>query len=176
MHQGARLRTAICGQRAPREGLLRPGLLYAETCLFASSCVTGSCGLWLFHRRIQQGRTPGKTALIDDGVIRSFLHRKSVEVGSIKKRRDCDCWRCVRGTAWTYWSGRQSERNPESCGPPIYAVQFRGWRPFGMVHHHCFIGAFLSGTDKTDEESQARPHISWRRRSSNCGSVVVKTR
>jgi hypothetical protein len=45
-----------------------------------------------------------------------------------------------------------------------------------MVHHHCFIGAFLSGTDKTDEESQARPHISWRRRSSNCGSVVVKKR
>jgi hypothetical protein len=59
-------------------------LLYAQTCLFASSCATGSCGLWLFHRRIQQGRTLGKTILIDDGVIRSFLHRKSVEFGSIK--------------------------------------------------------------------------------------------
>jgi hypothetical protein len=37
--------------------------------------------------------------------------------------------------------------------------QFKGFRAWGTVHHHCTIGAFQSGTDKTDEESQAGLHI-----------------
>ena len=36
---------------------------------------------------------------------------------------------------------------------------FKGWRMWGTVHHHCSIGAFQSGTDRTDEESQAGIHI-----------------
>jgi len=34
-----------------------------------------------------------------------------------------------------------------------------GWRPAGTVHHHCTVGAFMSGTDHKDEIDQNGLHV-----------------
>lgn len=74
----------------------------------------------------------------------------------------------LKHKTWAAWAFPQEARTgmsareldtPEKAKQRAQFADSDGWIYFGTVHHHCSAGAFQSGTDKSNEESQDGLHI-----------------
>jgi hypothetical protein len=87
----------------------------------------------------------------------------------------------VKDSQWAAWAFPQEPNHMTVKmleNHPLFAEdrkQFgKDWIQFGSIHHHCKMGAFQSGTDKTDECDRDGVHITLGKMDESCLDVDIR--